>query len=60
MRPTLEAADELADQHNIDAEVVDLVSVSPIDTQTLADSVSKTGRAVVIHEAPRTCGLPPR
>ncbi len=57
MRPTLEAADELADQHDISAEVLDLVSISPIDTQSLTDSVSKTGRAVVIHEAPRTCGL---
>ncbi len=57
MRPTLEAADELADQHNIDAEVIDLVSISPIDTPTLTESVSKTGRAVVIHEAPRTCGV---
>lgn len=57
MRPTLEAADELRDQHDISAEVLDLVSISPIDTQSLTESVSKTGRAVVIHEAPRTCGL---
>ncbi|MCH7721276.1 MAG: alpha-ketoacid dehydrogenase subunit beta [Planctomycetes bacterium] len=57
MRPTLEAADELGEQHDIDAEVLDLVSISPIDTQSLTESVSKTGRAVVIHEAPRTCGV---
>ena len=57
MRPTLEAADELAEQHDIDAEVLDLVSISPIDTQSLTESVCKTGRAVVVHEAPRTCGL---
>jgi pyruvate dehydrogenase E1 component beta subunit len=57
MRPTLEAADDLAEQEGISAEIVDLLTVSPIDTQTLTNSVSKTGRAVVIHEGPRTCGI---
>jgi len=57
MRPTLEAAEQLQDEHQISAEVLDLVSISPIDTQTLADSVARTGRAVVVHEAPRRCGV---
>lgn len=56
MRPTLEAADILADDGSA-AEVIDLLSVSPLDTQTIIDSVSKTGRAVVIHEGPRRCGV---
>lgn len=56
MRPTLEAAEELADSHRIDAEVVDLLTLSPMDTDTIIDSVKRTGRAVVVHEAPRTCG----
>ncbi|MFQ5590767.1 MAG: alpha-ketoacid dehydrogenase subunit beta [Phycisphaerae bacterium] len=56
-RPTLEAADDLAEIDGASAEVVDLLTVSPLDTQTLVRSVAKTGRAVVVHEAPRTCGI---
>jgi pyruvate dehydrogenase E1 component beta subunit len=54
--PTLEAADELADAHGIDAEVIDLLSLSPLDGEAINASVRKTGRAVVVHEAPRHCG----
>ncbi len=57
MRPTLEAVEDLADLHSIDTEVIDLLSISPMDTETLVDSVSKTGRAVIVHEGPRTCGI---
>ncbi len=57
MRPTLEAAQDLADAEGVSAEVVDLLTVSPMDTDTITESVSKTGRAVVIHEGPRTCGI---
>ncbi|MEE9295910.1 MAG: alpha-ketoacid dehydrogenase subunit beta [Phycisphaerae bacterium] len=57
MRPTLEAADDLADQDGVSVEVIDLLTVSPMDTEALSRSVSKTGRAVVIHEGPRTCGV---
>jgi len=56
MRSVLEAADELEDEHNIDAEIIDLLSLVPMDTDTIAASVKKTGRCVVVHEAPRTCG----
>ncbi|MEK6674364.1 MAG: alpha-ketoacid dehydrogenase subunit beta [Planctomycetota bacterium] len=56
MRPTLEAADELKEE-GVNAEIVDLLSVAPIDTETITKSVSKTGRAVVIHEGPRRCGI---
>ena len=56
MRPTLEAAEELADEHGIDAEVVDLLTISPMDSETINASVRRTGRAVVVHEAPRNCG----
>ena len=55
-RPTLEAAETLAEE-GIDVEVVDLRSVSPIDREALVASFEKTGRAVVVHEAPRTGGL---
>lgn len=39
------------------AEVIDLRTLSPLDIPTVIASVEKTGRAVVVHEAPRTCGL---
>lgn len=57
MRPTLEAADDLADIDGISADVVDLLTVSPMDTETIVNSVRKTGRCVVIHEGPRHCGI---
>lgn len=57
MRPTLEAAGDLADEEGVSVEVIDLLTVAPIDTATIAASVSKTGRAVVIHEGPRRCGV---
>jgi len=55
-RPTLDAAEELADD-GIDAEVVDLRSVSPLDRESIVESFEKTGRACVVHEAPKTGGL---
>ena len=57
MRPTLEAAEDLADLHGISAEVIDLLTVSPMDDATLVESVTKTGRAAVINEGNRTCGV---
>ena len=52
----LTAAEELA-KEGIDAEVIDLRSVSPWDKETVLASVRKTGRAVVAHEAVRQCGV---
>jgi pyruvate dehydrogenase E1 component beta subunit len=54
-RPTLEAADNLAGE--VDVEVVDLRTLSPIDEDAIVESFRKTGRAAVVHEAPRTGGL---
>jgi len=51
-----QAAREAADD-GIDAEVIDLRSLQPLDIDTLSGSVRKTGRAVIVHEAPRTCGF---
>jgi len=56
MRPTLEAAETLNDEHDISAEIVDLLTISPLDSETICASVRKTGRAVIVHEAPRTLG----
>jgi pyruvate dehydrogenase E1 component beta subunit len=55
-RPTLEAAEDLATE-GIDAEVVDLRTLSPLDEEAIVESFRKTGRAVVVHEAPKTGGL---
>ena len=56
MRPALEAADDLKEE-GVSAEVIDLLTVSPLDSETIVESVKKTGRAVVIHEGARTCGI---
>jgi pyruvate dehydrogenase E1 component beta subunit len=56
MRPTLEAAAELKETEGVEAEVIDLLTISPLDDQLFVQSVQKTGRAVVVHEAPRTLG----
>ncbi|MDI6744619.1 MAG: alpha-ketoacid dehydrogenase subunit beta [Thermodesulfovibrionales bacterium] len=41
----------------IDAEVIDLMTLSPFDEETVLKSAKKTGRVVIIHEAPKTCGF---
>jgi len=46
-----------AEAEGIDCEVLDLRSLQPLDLDAVVASVSKTGRAVVVHEAPRTCGF---
>jgi 2-oxoisovalerate dehydrogenase E1 component beta subunit len=52
----LEAAEVLSGE-GIEVRVVDLRSLSPLDVDLIASSVRETGRAVVVHEAPRTLGL---
>ena len=53
---SLKAADELA-KEGIEAEVVDLRTVSPIDIETIGESVKKTGRVVVVQEAQGMAGV---
>jgi len=57
MRPILGAVEDLTEVHGIDPEVIDLLSIWPMDTAALVKSVSKTGRCVIVHEGPRTCGV---
>ena len=52
----LKAADILKEQHGIDATVIDLRSLVPLDTQTILREVAKTGRLVTVEENPRLCG----
>lgn len=56
MRPTLEAAETVQEQDGIEAEVIDLLTISPLDHATVAESVGRTGRAVIVNEAPRSFG----
>jgi pyruvate dehydrogenase E1 component beta subunit len=56
VREVLRAA-EMADGEGIKAEVIDLRTISPMDENAFLESVRKTGRAVVVHEAPPTCGV---
>ncbi|MDR3644667.1 MAG: alpha-ketoacid dehydrogenase subunit beta [Clostridia bacterium] len=51
------AAAEKLKAEGIEAEVVDPMTIVPLDEETIINSVKKTGRAVVVHEAHRTCGM---
>ena len=53
----LEAAEVLKTEHNIDAEVVDLRSIRPLDEETIVNSVKKTSRAVLVEENKPFCGV---
>lgn len=52
----LQAAEQLSAQYGIEAEVIDLMSLSPLDDELFTQSARKTGRVVVVHEAPRSFG----
>ncbi len=56
VKETLEAADALG-QDGISAEVIDVATLKPLDFDTIAESVAKTGRCVIVHEAPKTAGF---
>jgi len=56
LRVCREAADVLRDEDGAQAEIIDLLTISPLDRDTLAASVKKTGRALIVHEAPRSFG----
>ena len=56
VKETMEAADKLAEQ-GISAEVIDVATISPLDMESIIESVEKTGRCVIIHEAARMCGV---
>jgi 2-oxoisovalerate dehydrogenase E1 component beta subunit len=56
VKDTLAAADELSAE-GINAEVIDLATLKPYDAETVLESVAKTGRCVIVHEAARTGGF---
>lgn len=53
---TMKAAEQLAEE-GTSCEVIDLATISPLDYETILESVQKTGRLVIVHEAARTCGV---
>jgi len=55
IKEVLEAADQLATD-NIEAEVIDVATLKPLDSVAILASVARTGRLVIVHEAPMTCG----
>jgi pyruvate dehydrogenase E1 component beta subunit len=56
VREAQKAAETLAAE-GVDAEIIDPRTLSPLDTGAILASVRRTGRCLVVHEAPRTCGL---
>lgn len=56
VKETLEAAEKLAAE-GIQAEVIDVATLTPLDFATIAESVAKTGRCVIVHEAAKTAGF---
>lgn len=57
MRTTLAAVAALEERRRASVEVIDLLTLSPLDSETIAASLRKTGRCVVVQEAPRSLGL---
>jgi pyruvate dehydrogenase E1 component beta subunit len=56
MRPTLQAIEELKQARRASVELVDLLTIAPLDVETVAASVAKTGRCAIVQESPRTFG----
>ncbi|KUE88547.1 2-oxoisovalerate dehydrogenase [Cupriavidus necator] len=56
VQETLAAADALAGE-GVTATVIDVATLKPLDMQTILESVTRTGRCVIVHEAPRTAGF---
>ena len=55
LKETLAAAEQLR-EGGIEADVIDVATLKPLDSTTILDSVARTGRLVIVHEAPLTCG----
>jgi len=56
VREAVAAAEQLKGD-KIDLEIIDLRTISPMDVEAVIQSIRKTGRGVIVHEAPKTCGL---
>jgi len=56
MRPTLKAAAEVAEKRGASLEIIDMLTIAPLDAHTVTESVRRTGRCVVVQEAARSFG----
>src|SRR5204863_318811 len=56
LRVAREAAETLEQEDGVSCDVIDVLTIAPLDRETIVRSVSKTGRAVIVHEAPRSFG----
>jgi len=56
LQPTLKAAHTLSAEDGVEAEVIDLLTLSPLDDARFSESARRTGRVVVVHEAQRSFG----
>ncbi len=56
VKETLQAADQL-ESEGVSVEIIDVATVSPLDMDTIVESVSRTGRCVIVQEAPKHCGV---
>ncbi len=56
IKETLEAGEEL-ERQGVSAEVIDVATIYPLDMEGILESVERTGRCVIVHEAPRHCGV---
>ena len=54
---SIQAADKLAEEKGVETRVVDLRSLYPLDVDAIVKAASECGRALVVHEAPRSGGL---
>lgn len=57
MRPTLQAVAEVQERRGVSLELIDLLTIAPMDGNTIVNSVQKTGRCVVVQEAPKSFGV---
>jgi pyruvate dehydrogenase E1 component beta subunit len=57
MVPVMEKAAAQLAEEGVSAEVLDMRTLAPMDFASIVSSVKRTGRCVVVHEAPKTCGL---
>lgn len=57
MRPAVKAAAQVEKERGTSIEIIDLLTISPLDSDTVVESVARTGRCVVVQEAPRSFGV---
>jgi pyruvate dehydrogenase E1 component beta subunit len=57
LRPVLKACEAAREQRGVGIELIDLLTIAPMDSDTIVASIKKTGRCVVVQEAPRTLGV---